>query len=51
MRASGVSFTILRSGWYSENYGRDIIPTVRETGAAVEHRRRCGRFGVAPESG
>jgi NAD(P)H dehydrogenase (quinone) len=34
VRASGVSYTILRNGRYSENYGRDI-PTVRETGVPL----------------
>ncbi|MFI6315491.1 SDR family oxidoreductase [Nocardia fusca] len=34
VRAGGVPFTILRNGWYSENYARDI-PTVRETGVLL----------------
>ncbi|MFD9547918.1 NAD(P)H-binding protein [Nocardia salmonicida] len=34
VRAAGVPFTILRNGWYSENYARDI-PTVRETGVLL----------------
>ncbi|PPJ22582.1 NAD(P)-dependent oxidoreductase [Nocardia nova] len=34
VRASGVPFTILRNGWYSENYARDI-PTARETGVLL----------------
>ncbi|WP_280342554.1 hypothetical protein [Nocardia abscessus] len=34
LRASGVPFTILRNGWYTENYARDI-PTVRETGVLL----------------
>jgi NAD(P)H dehydrogenase (quinone) len=34
VRAGGVPVTILRNGWYSENYARDI-PTVRETGVLL----------------
>ncbi|WP_181697853.1 NAD(P)H-binding protein [Nocardia sp. GTS18] len=34
VRESGTPFTILRNGWYSENYARDI-PTVRETGVLL----------------
>ncbi len=34
LRASGVPFTILRNGWYTENYERDIA-TVRETGVLL----------------
>lgn len=34
LRASGIAHTILRNGWYSENYARDIA-TVRETGVLL----------------
>lgn len=34
LRESGVPFTILRNGWYTENYARDI-PAVRETGVLL----------------
>ncbi|WP_109526718.1 MULTISPECIES: NAD(P)H-binding protein [Nocardia] len=34
LRAAGVPFTILRNGWYSENYARDI-PTVAQTGVLL----------------
>jgi NAD(P)H dehydrogenase (quinone) len=32
--AGGVPFTILRNGWYTENYGRDL-PAVRESGVLL----------------
>jgi NAD(P)H dehydrogenase (quinone) len=34
VRASGIPFTILRMGWYTENYARDL-PAVRESGALL----------------
>jgi NAD(P)H dehydrogenase (quinone) len=34
VRASGVPFTILRNGWYSENYGRDLA-AARESGVLL----------------
>lgn len=34
LRASGAPFTILRNGWYTENYARDI-PAVRKTGVLL----------------
>jgi NAD(P)H dehydrogenase (quinone) len=34
VRASGIPFTILRNGWYTENYARDL-PAVRDTGVLL----------------
>jgi NAD(P)H dehydrogenase (quinone) len=34
VRDSGIPFTILRNGWYTENYARDL-PAVRETGVLL----------------
>jgi NAD(P)H dehydrogenase (quinone) len=34
VRGSGVPFTILRNGWYTENYVRDL-PAVRDTGVLL----------------
>jgi NAD(P)H dehydrogenase (quinone) len=34
VRASGVPFTILRNGWYTENYARDL-PAVRTSGVLL----------------
>jgi NAD(P)H dehydrogenase (quinone) len=34
VRASGLPFTILRNGWYTENYAANI-PTARETGVLL----------------
>jgi NAD(P)H dehydrogenase (quinone) len=34
VRESGLPFTLLRNGWYTENYGREI-PALRENGVLV----------------
>jgi NAD(P)H dehydrogenase (quinone) len=34
VRDSGLPFTLLRNGWYTENYGREL-PAVRESGVLV----------------
>jgi NAD(P)H dehydrogenase (quinone) len=34
VRGSGIPFTILRNGWYTENYARDL-PAVRATGTLL----------------
>ena len=34
VRSSGIPFTILRMGWYTENYARDL-PNVRESGVLL----------------
>jgi NAD(P)H dehydrogenase (quinone) len=34
VRESGLPFTLLRNGWYTENYGREV-PALRESGVLV----------------
>src|SRR3546814_4875902 len=36
--ASGIAFTLLRNGWYTENYARSI-PAVRESGVLLSSVR------------
>ncbi|WP_319529756.1 SDR family oxidoreductase [uncultured Cohaesibacter sp.] len=46
IKASGLSYTLLRNGWYSENYTGNLAPAL-EHGAVIGH---AGEGKVAPAS-